>query len=328
MPDPALLCIAAGIIATFAVAQVYRTIWRRVRGASHTPSGFGALLAPALLIAASIAGVSPQLEWALIATAAGTLAYWFDDAIEISARLRVVIAVLTGCVIGLAYLIPVGVSPFALILLVAAAGFIHVALVNMVNFQDGADLNLATFVILTATLLLAFAPTPADWTPLAIGCLVFILPFAAINSRPHSLYFGDSGSFAFAALFTIMGIAFLFGPYPPPPEAAIPAALPVVDTAFVTAHRIRIRQRFTTRHYFHLYQRLQTSRPGFTYLAPQLVNAALCLAAAAGLQALGLDRVLSVALATAAVSLLFFLAARRWWAKGEPGPPPARGVRP
>lgn len=320
--------VAIGLIATFAMAQLYRMVWRRFRGVERTPSGFGALLAPVMLIAATIAGVTRPLEWSLIATAAGTLVYWFDDAIEISARLRVGIAIATGCVIGLAYMIPAGFSLPALIVFAAAAGFVHMALVNVVNFQDGADLNLATFIILTGVLMLAYAPEPAEWVPLAIGCLVFVLPFAVINSRPRSLYFGDSGSFAFAAVFTIMGVAFLFGQYTPPPEAAIPAALPVVDTAFVTAHRVRIRQRFTTRHYFHLYQRLQTCRPGFTYLMPQLVCAALCLAAATGLQATGLGRILSVTLSIAVISPAFFLAARRWWVEGEPGPPPVREVRP
>lgn len=313
---------ALGCAASVALlAALYRILWRRWRDPESTPSGFGVLFAPALLIAALVAQVPHALVAALAITTVGSLIYWIDDVTGLGAWLRVALSAAAGCAIGIIYFTSSGFVGPLLVALVLLAGFVNVALANTINFQDGADLNLATFIILTGVLLLAFAPRDPVWMPTAVACLAFTVPFALVNSRPRTLYFGDSGSFAFAMVLTILGAAFVAGGTPPPPEAAIPAALPVIDMAFVTAHRIQIRQRFTVRHFFHLYQRLQKDQPGFFYLIPQIVNVALSLAGAAVLQAAGLGRTASIVLATAAVTLLVFLLFRRAFVSSEPGPP-------
>ncbi|MDP3802981.1 MAG: hypothetical protein Q8Q71_12415 [Brevundimonas sp.] len=278
-------------------------------------------LAPAMLAGALLGGASDQLAAALALVTGASAIYWLDDAVELSARLRVILSAVAGGAVALVFLIAAGASVLLFVLLVPLAMFVNVALVNTINFQDGSDLNIAVFVLLTGALLLSHAPGDSEWIPVAVALLAFTLPFAVLNSRPRTIYFGDSGSFAFAMLFTVMGIAFIAGPSAPPPEAAIPAALPVIDMAVVTAHRIRIRQAFTVRHYFHLYQRLQKDQPGFVYLAPQLVSAALCLAVAWLLQKLAVDRAVAVALAMMLVSVPVFLAFRRGLVTSEPGPP-------
>lgn len=305
-------------VLTGLLAELYRRVWRR--SAESTPTGFGVLLAPALLAAALLVQAPDALTIALAITTAGALVYWIDDVAGLGAWLRVGISAVAGCAVGVVYFWSAGFALPALLALVLLAGFVNVALVNTINFQDGADLNLATFILLTSVLLLVYAGGHPVWTQMAVACLAFTLPFAVVNSRPRTLYFGDSGSFAFALFLTILGAAFLAGGAPPP-EAAIAAALPVVDMAFVTAHRIRIRQRFTVRHYFHLYQRLQKDQRGFFYLVPQLVNVALSLAASAGLRAAGLGPTESVVLGTAAVTLPVFLAFRWAFVSSEPGPP-------
>ena len=319
--------VGATLLVTLFLLFAYRALWRRVVADGRTPTGFGVFAAPAMLIAATTGGTSGQLVTALVVTTIGTFIYWFDDAMGMKARIRVAISFVTGMAIGAAFLLEAGFDAVAVVGLSLLAGIVHVALVNTINFQDGADLNLGTFILLTAGLLLLFAPVDPDWAPVALACLAFTLPFAAMNSRPRTIYFGDSGSFAFAALFTILGAAFVSGRMVPPPEAAIPTALPVVDMAFVTALRIRIRQPFTTRHYFHLYQRLQKSQRGFFYLLPQFVSCVLCLVVAQLLQFMGSGRTLSVALSMAAVSIPVFLVFRRCFAAGEPGPPHAREAR-
>jgi len=319
--ETSLMLALACALGTFVLALVYCRVWRRVRGVERTPSGFGVLLAPAMLAAAWLAGASTTLRIALAMVTAATLIYWLDDLLELSARSRVGIAIAAGAAVGATFPAMAGLSLVPIVALALAASLITVLLASMVNFQDGADLNLATMIALTAGLLYIFAPNAREWVPLAVACLAVILPFALLNARPATIYFGDSGSFAFAMLFVLFGLAFLVGPVAPPPEAAIPSALAVVDTAVVTLLRIRIRQPFTTRHYFHLYQRLQRHQLGFTYLLPQIVNTALCAAAAYALQLAGLPRFWSVAVAMTVVTIPLFFAWRKWFAAGEPGPP-------
>ena len=315
-----LVAVLCGAVVWLA-ALAYRRVWARFDQRGRVPTGFGALLAPALLIAAWWGGASKEMVLALSAATAASLIYWIDDAREMSARARVAIAAITGLAIGAFYFLNADFAPFVVIALVALAALVHLALVNTINMQDGADLNLSTFVLLTAVLLLAYSNGSTDWTMTATACLAFTLPFAILNRRPRTIYFGDSGSFAFAVLFTIMGAAFLTGGAPPP-EAAIPAGLPLVDMVFVTAHRIRIRQKFTVRHYFHLYQRLQSSQPGFLYLAPQVISVVLTLGLAYLLKAMGVDRFVSVTVAIAVVSFVVFWAGHRFFVTTEPGPPP------
>lgn len=323
MIQAALPWAAALAAATLALAFAYCWLWKRT-GNVQTPSGFGVFLAPVMLGFAWLGGAAPEFLVALAVTLAATVTYWFDDIVELGAWLRVGIAAATGFAIAVIFLVPAGYSLWAVALLAVAAAVVNVALANMVNFQDGADLNLALFIVLAGALLLVFAPALQGWTALALGMLGFTLAFALVNSRPRTLYFGDSGSFAFGALFTILGANFLAGSHMPPPEAAIPAALPFVDTVYVTVTRVRIRQRFTVRHYFHLYQRLQRDYRGFVYLLPQLVNAALCLGLTLLLQAARLGRVASVLVAMILVSVPFFIACHRFFVRGEPGPPEPR----
>lgn len=326
MADWLTLLLSAAAASTF-LLFLYRMVWIRAVSDVRTPTGFGVFLAPVLLATAVIAETSQRLVLALVVTTAGTFIYWFDDAIGLKARLRVAISFVVGVAIGAICLHDAGFEPLPFTLLVAAAGIVHVALVNTINFQDGADLNLATFILLTGGLLVAFAPNDREWAPIALVCLGFTIPFAMLNSRPRTLYFGDSGSFAFAAMFTIFGATFVSALAVPPPEAAIPTALPVVDMAVVTAYRMRIRQPFTVRHYFHLYQRLRKCRAGFFYLLPQLLNAGLCLFVAMLLELSGAGRTLSVALAMIIVTVPVFVLFRRYFVVGEPGPPLPREAR-
>jgi UDP-N-acetylmuramyl pentapeptide phosphotransferase/UDP-N-acetylglucosamine-1-phosphate transferase len=305
----------------------YRVIWTRTAGVSRTPTGFGVLLAPVLLVSAIVAHGSPALIYALALTTLATCIYWIDDLRELGAWTRVAISALAGIGIGSIYLFQTALPPAVIAALVLLTGVVNVATVNLVNFQDGADLNLATFVLLTSLLLAGYSIPATEWLTLAAACAAFIVPFGVFNRIPHTLYLGDSGSFAFGALLTILGVAFISGHHMPPPEAAIPAALPLVDTAFVTARRIRIRQRFTERHYFHLYQRLQRGHRGFAYLLPQLANVSVCLVAAELLQRAGAGRVISVGAAAMVVSLATYGVCRRFFVTGEPGPPFPREAR-
>jgi UDP-N-acetylmuramyl pentapeptide phosphotransferase/UDP-N-acetylglucosamine-1-phosphate transferase len=296
--------------------MVYRRVWLRLRSDGVTPTGFGLLLAPVMLAAALISGASGALIAALAVIAVVTLIFWIDDLVHVSALLRLLVSFLAGMGIGWAYGFDQSWGWPALVAFVLAAGLVSVVLTNMVNFCDGADLNLASFIGLTGAMILLFTPPDRDWVPVAVGALAFTLPFAVMNSRPRTLYLGDSGSFAFAGLLTAMAVAFVqnFGNIAP--EAAIPAALPTLDVAYVFAVRIIEKHDMLTRNYLHLYQRLNRRHAGFGYLLPQFVNLVLCLGAAVLLQALGMGRILSVVIAMVVVTLPFYFLCRRIFLAG------------
>jgi UDP-N-acetylmuramyl pentapeptide phosphotransferase/UDP-N-acetylglucosamine-1-phosphate transferase len=303
-----VLCTSA---ATFAAGIMYRRLWHRLRGNGTTPSGFGVLLAFVVFGAVILAGGSLRMQLALGVAAGAAAIYWLDDVVELRARYRILLSFAAGMAIAAAFVMGSEGRTLATVLAIClAGGFVNVVLTNVVNFYDGADLNLATFIALTAGVMLAYAPAQPDWAPVAIACLAYITPFAVMNSRPKTIYLGDSGSFAFACLLTVMAVAYVRSPNSIPAEVAIPAALPTLDVFYVFCVRIIEKHDLLTRNYLHLYQRLNRGRQGFGYLLPQAVNAALCLVAAAFLKKVGFPDIAAVILAMTMVTVPFYFACR------------------
>jgi UDP-N-acetylmuramyl pentapeptide phosphotransferase/UDP-N-acetylglucosamine-1-phosphate transferase len=303
----------------------YRRIWRRIHRSGGVPTGFGVFIAPAVL-GAALTGRSPAGYVAAVSIIfAAAALYWMDDVRELSARTRVMISLIAGGGIGAACFANSTSAPLCLAGAVAA-GIACVVATNIVNFYDGADLNLATFIGLTASLILSFGAGYRGWEPAALSMLAFLLPFAVMNSRPDTIYLGDSGSFAFAGLLVAMGATFVANIGSVPPEAALPAALPTVDVFFVFIIRVRERHDLLSRNYLHLYQRLNRTYAGFGYLAPQFVNVLLCLAASALLQTAGLSRVVSTVVAMIGITIPFYFVCRFIFLSGEPARRPSQEV--
>jgi UDP-N-acetylmuramyl pentapeptide phosphotransferase/UDP-N-acetylglucosamine-1-phosphate transferase len=315
------------IVLTFVLGFVYRRAWRRLRGPEVTPSGFGVLLAFVLLGSATVASVSFELVASMIVIAVAAVGYWFDDIIELRAQLRILISFAVGAAIVSAFVNWSGANSVLLIFgICLAAGFVNVVFTNIVNFYDGVDLNLATFIVLTVCLVLVFLPAHSEWWSIAVACLAFIIPFAVMNSRPKTIYLGDSGSFVFASLLTVMAVSFFKDLRSIPAEAAIPVALPAFDVFFVLLKRIREKHDLLTRNYLHLYQRLNRRYAGFGYLLPQIMNALLCLVVATAFQAAGFGKGFSVILAMTTVTIPFYFACRWFFLTRRPDVNPAPDI--
>lgn len=313
MTSTQLVFAAFVAAATLFGALAYRRLWVSRLGAAVTPTGFGSLLAVALFAGSLVFRLPGSVSIAFAVLVAATALYWLDDLRELSARLRMAVSFGTGVVIcGLQLAGPEHLPIWVTLGACVAAGGLNVVLTNIVNFYDGADLNLATLIALTAGGILLLAGGSPVMTASAIACLAFIAPFAVMNSRPKTIYLGDSGSFAFASLLTMMAVIYFQGGDALPPTVAIPLALPALDTFYVFCVRMIEKHDLLTRNYLHLYQKLNRHRPGFLYLAPQILNAVLVLAASAALQALSLTPFLSVLIATVAVTIPFYFACRRF----------------
>jgi UDP-N-acetylmuramyl pentapeptide phosphotransferase/UDP-N-acetylglucosamine-1-phosphate transferase len=306
----ALMFAACVAVLTLVGGLIYRVAWQRLVGSESTPTGFGAFLAVALLAAAMVFQIPNVVTLSLVVLLVATAIYWFDDFRGLSARLRMAISFVTGAILCVLLLSGQGRYAGTIVVFAVGAGALNLVLTNIVNFYDGADLNLATFVALTACAIMLFVPGDQFLFASAIACLGFIAPFAILNSRPKTIYLGDAGSFAFACFLTMIAINY-FSTDHADPRVAIPLALPAFDTFYVLMVRIIEKHDLMTRNYLHLYQRLNRQYSGFGYLLPQIVNAGLVLAFAAALEAVGWNRLLAAVTAMILVTVPFYFACRK-----------------
>jgi UDP-N-acetylmuramyl pentapeptide phosphotransferase/UDP-N-acetylglucosamine-1-phosphate transferase len=284
----------------------YRRLWIGFKGAEQTPTGYGGLLAIFLLLGTIYLQGPADLIACYVLVAIVAVVYWCDDVFGLARRFRVLIQFASGS--ALCYLLLAGIKldVASLIGCCAAAGFLNVTLTNVVNFSDGADLNVSTVMLLSVGTILLIGPDAAFMRPSAIIILAFVLPFALLNGRPRTIYFGDAGCFVFASFMTIMAVTYFRNGPNAAAFAAIPLALPVYDACFVVAWRIRHKEDVLSRNYLHLYQKLQIKYRNFLYLVPQPLNIVLVAAGALILQALGLPALYAVILAIALATPVFY----------------------
>lgn len=293
----AVICAACSAIGALA----YIRLWRTSRGT--TPKGYGGLLALFLVGGAVWLGQPREVLIALFIIAGMTAVYWFDDAFELNAMLRLFVQFATG--FGIAWTLA-PVMTVTWIGVCIASGTLNCVLTNVVNFADGADLNFAVYPILTALLMLALGPHDAFWE-VAIIVLAFTMPFSVINAFPRTIYFGDSGCFAFASLLTMMAVYYFQHRSADQILAAVPTALPLFDAFWVFTMRLANREDLLSRNYHHLYQKLQERFAGFGYLLPQLLNVTVVILGAAGLERLGFGPFLSVVASGALLTPVLYM---------------------
>ena len=290
---------------------VYRRLWTGLRGVEPTPTGYGGLLAIFLLCGAIYLRAPADLIWSYTLVAVAAAIYWCDDVLGLSRRHRVLIQFISGFAVCYLLLSGTKLDLPALIGCCLAAGLLNVVLTNVVNFSDGADLNVATVMILTAGAILLIGPDAEFMRPSAIIILAFVLPFALLNSRPKTIYFGDAGCFVFASFMTVMAIYYFRNGPNAAAYAAIPLALPVYDACYVVAWRIYHKEDVLSRNYLHLYQKLQIKYRNFLYLLPQPLNVVLVAAGALILQVLGLPALYAVIFSILLVTPVFYAVYRR-----------------
>jgi UDP-N-acetylmuramyl pentapeptide phosphotransferase/UDP-N-acetylglucosamine-1-phosphate transferase len=148
-----------------------------------------------------------------------------------------------------------------------------VFLVNVLNFYDGADLNLISIFFLLGLINL-FADSSNSSYPIVIGSflLAFSLSFSIFNCRPKVLYLGDCGSFVLASIFIYILITSIFQLISWPFEIIPLLAFPSFDVIYVLAIRCHCKHDLLSRNHLHLYQRLQIQYKNYFYLFPCVLN--------------------------------------------------------
>lgn len=260
-------------------AGFYIRFWQRLQNiflAEITvPSGFGVLLPFCFSFLIIFAEYSFADVSAIAVLIVATAIYWFDDFLKISAAYRIFITIFAGLILA-------GLQSTTLSLLPVTVFFGYSCLfvgsflvfVNMLNFQDGADLNLVS-ILLPFFLTAAFTDLSTQkLNDIALMSCSFIAVFAIFNSRKNTLYFGDCGCFAAGYVICILLFDSLDNPKIVQFSAAI--TLPLIDFFVVILYRIARRDNLLERHYLHLYQRIQKRWGGFWYLVPQLAYVTSC----------------------------------------------------
>jgi UDP-N-acetylmuramyl pentapeptide phosphotransferase/UDP-N-acetylglucosamine-1-phosphate transferase len=303
--------VAVALVVAVA-ARLYGYLWRGVLHRSGTPSGFGVFIpwvATAFLWARGH-GALEVVAMALIGVF--TVIYWLDDIKGLSAKTRLAVSFVAGGALGMAAVIDGGSAPLPTPALVVAAGISCVVLTNIINFYDGADLNLATFAALLGVLMWVGAPSP-DGATAALGVAMagFALGFGFINRKPMSVYLGDAGSFGLAAIVTYVAVLHFAGRLDAGIQPLAALALPAFDVFYVLVIRLTHGHDLLSRNYLHLYQRLQILHGGRFYLLPQFVSAIVVLGVFAGLKRAGLGAELAMVLSCAVVVPPLYLLARR-----------------
>lgn len=290
----------------------YRSAWRSWMGRTGTPTGFGFSLPFAVGAGLWWTGYAVGLGAALAVVTIATSLYWLDDLFGLSAKTRLGLACLTGVILALVGVGDGWTMSWHLAAIVLSAGVLCVVSANIINFYDGADLNLALLIASCGALLALYSAGQDGPVPIVgVTLLAFAVGFGMVNRRPHSLYLGDGGSFALAAVLTWLSTLYAAG-REVPIEVVAAMALPAFDVFYVLLIRLRFRHDLLSRNYLHLYQRLQIIHGGRRYLYPQLVNIALVLACARLIgPPAGFSRVVAVLLASAIVTPILYLVVRR-----------------
>jgi len=190
-----------------------------------------------------------------------SIIFFLDDIIEVSPGIRILAIIFA--VIGVSLNsdhITFVIGFFILVM--------SITLVNIVNFYDGRDLNFATLFFLNIFGWL-FLSDNENVIKLGIISLLFLIPFAILNSKPNRIYIGDTGAFVLSmTLVSVivvdirseeLNLFYLF-----------PFILPTIDVFYVLAYRFFKGENLLSRNFYHLYQKDHFVRFRFFYIVPQI----------------------------------------------------------
>ena len=148
-----------------------------------------------------------------------------------------------------------------------------IILVNVLNFQDGEDLNVSILFVPIFILFYLYSESEIIKNVSKI-IVLFLIAFSLFNSKKNTLYFGDSGCF-FVAI-----IIFLFAYNEINNLVLIKLliavlAFPVTDVFYVILYRIFKKENLLSRNYLHVYQILAQKVNLKIYLVPNILFSVL-----------------------------------------------------
>jgi UDP-N-acetylmuramyl pentapeptide phosphotransferase/UDP-N-acetylglucosamine-1-phosphate transferase len=305
-----IIIIAAA--AAYICGKGYIFLWSKKIGLTTTPSGFGVLLPVFVLtfMALILEGWATSLNGILIIFIAG-LIYWLDDLVELLRFTRILLAFCCGVALVLVASPEQLFTSLELVVFSIACGVFLFGITQVINFADGADLNLAVMVFLSGIILIFFSDT-SNTELQNVGSIMvgFSLGFGWINRVPFSLYLGDAGAFVLALLFTLFLINYVLELSYIPAELMSVLALPVFDVFYVLLIRLHCKHDLLSRNSLHLYQRIRIRFGGFLHLIPQFINVVMILFLADWVESTSATRFWALFLSSAVFTPIWYLSCR------------------
>lgn len=229
----------------------------KLRNKVIVPQGVGGMFP--LLITSALFYLSPEsfLLAPLIILTLSALIYLYDDWFGLNPIYRSFLIIVTSIIICFLLLDiqKESITPAVIMILMFSAIFF--SLVNLLNFYDGADLNVVTFIFLIGISISTCAPDAIYGTELGMILCGMAFGFGILNHRPANLYFGDSGCFAVSGCLVIFLIINSDTIFQSDIRIITPFIIPACDVSAVIIYRILKNENLLTRNFYHLYQRIQ-----------------------------------------------------------------------
>ncbi len=252
----------------------YRKVWKSYIDA--TPSGYGVIIIFFILLFSILYQdyffiTSYNLIITLFVILILAVIYWIDDVKSLSIYFRILIQFISGFLISF-FILESQDNYLNLIFICSFFGFFNIVLTNVLNFYDGADLNITLILLgITFSILYIFY-NDQSIRFFCIAILFYLVSFSFYNTKSNFIYIGDSGCFTFSSLLTLFIVFNIDLGFDHLVFISIPLFLPVLDVFYVILLRIYLRENLTTRNYHHIYQKLLYRYKGLYYLLPQILN--------------------------------------------------------
>tara|TARA_B100001057_G_C22865893_1_gene956476 strand:- start:5032 stop:6009 length:978 start_codon:yes stop_codon:yes gene_type:complete len=297
---------------TYLIGKAYKHIWHKFNLKDSTPSGFGIFLSLILIIFFTNNDDShiQSVSNLCIIFFAG-LIYLLDDLKGLRPWLRISIAFFTGILLFLNAASDETFTHLIMLCLIFLFGLTAVGLTNVVNFYDGADLNLATMIFISGLILVLFSDIDSlDLQNIGVVMIAFSFGFGIHNRIPFSLYLGDAGSFTLAMLLLYFIISFAISGINIPLELISVTALPLFDVFYVMLIRINKKHNMLSRNYLHLYQRINIGYGSCFHIIPQFISVIAIIILARSIEMSPLDKIWSLLIASFLFTPIFYIACR------------------
>lgn len=252
--DIMIFCLISFSLINFSYIYIWRKFLEKV------PTGVGVLL----IVPCYFFYFEQQLHlFSISLIFIFSLIYFFDDLRGIHFLWRILLQILSSLIIF--FSIPFDGNQIFLIFNL----FFIIILVNVLNFQDGEDLNISTLLIMIFSVFYFYSELELiKKTSLVI--LLFLISFSFFNFKQNSLYFGDSGCYFISIIIALFAynefenttlLKFLFSVI----------IFPLIDVFYVIVYRIMNNENLLTRNYLHTYQIIAQKINSKFYLLPNLI---------------------------------------------------------
>ena len=265
------------LISSYCLSRLFIRIWKSYCNVRKVPKGVGFIFSLFLFghIFLNDSSQGTNIFMALVVFV--SIIYLLDDFNDLSPFIRIFLiaafsmsVVLFSKIDFLEFYINSTVGVFILFFV------LNFYLVNMTNFYDGADLNLALLMVLFNLNIIFLSDFDSELFKISIMSIGFVFGFSYLNKKPNTLYFGDAGSFVFSSYIIYVIDAFWRKDGFIIPVVLVPLLLPSIDVCLTLLYRLCKKENVLTRNHYHIYQRLETNFKSKFYLLPQIVNFLCC----------------------------------------------------